>query len=187
MTFQEKTYTTADLARYAALPENAEKRFELIGGRIVEVADPSPTHAYISDEVYAALRAHVKVHDLGFAFSDSVSYTLSDNDEFIPDASFISKQRQPTLPKQFTTAPNLAVEVVSPSNRPREMLNKVEKYLHYGTQLVWVIYPEERVADVYSQNADGSLRLQKIEAPEYLEGETVLPGFRLLLSSVFPD
>jgi len=185
MAIQIRRYTAKEFEEFINLPENANKLFEFIGGEVIEMPAPSPRHAYIADEIYSAIRKHVKKHDLGFAFSDSVSYTLSGEDVLIPDASFVSKERQATLPDQFTIAPDIAVEVISPSNRPREMLSKVERYLEHGARLVWVVYPDEQVVDVYRRAEDGSLNLRKIEADGRLTGGDVLPDFQLALKDLF--
>lgn len=82
--------------------------------------------------------------------------------------------------------PDLAVEVVLPSNRPRQMLNKIELYLQSGTRLVWVIYPDERVADVYRMDEDGRLISQKLTLNDSFDGEDVLPQFKLPVKDIFP-
>ncbi len=162
-----------------------DKRFELIDGVIVEMPAPSPLHAYISDEIFVAVRAFVRLHNLGHVFSDSVSYTLSDTIELIPDVSFVSYARQPDLPQRFMIAPDLAVEVVSPSNRPREMLDKVERYLRYGSRFVWLVYPEKKIVDVYRLAEDGSIVLRSYGINDTLDGGDVLPGFTLAVKEIF--
>jgi Uma2 family endonuclease len=188
MTFQERLYTTVQLREIENLPENHDKRFELLRGEIYEMAAPSATHPYISNKFGRFLDEYAEEHNSGYAFGDSCSYILSDHDELIPDASFISNQRHSSLPLpiRFNIAPDLAVEVVSPSNRPREMHNKVETYLQHGTKLVWVVYPIEKVIDVYRLADDGGLHVHKMEIDGILDGEDVLPGFTLAVKRVFP-
>jgi len=155
-------------------------------GEVIEVPPPSPLHAYIAGMIYAAILRYLEDHDIGFAFPDSVGYTLNDSAEVIPDASFIAYERQATLPDKFSVAPNLAVEVVSPSNRPRQMLDKVELYLASGVELVWLVYPTERVVDVYRSGEDEAIVLHKLEQGDHFDGENILPGFKLAVKSVFP-
>lgn len=184
---REKLYTIDDLEYIANLSENADKRFELIEGVIYEVNAPTPKHAYVSGKFYRNLDDFSEAHDLGFAFPDSVSYILYDDKEFIPDASFVSKAKVPgfPLPEEFRFAPDLAVEVVSPSNYPRQILTKVENYLKYGTKLVWVAYPDLQVVDVY-RTAQAGLHIQKFDIDGTLDGEEVLPGLKLDVRRVFP-
>lgn len=186
MTTRPQDVTLADFERFVQAPANADRLFELIAGEIIEVPPPSPLHAHIAGVIYAAMLRYLADNDLGFAFPDSVSYTLADDSEVIPDASFISYARQPSLPAKFRVAPDIAVEVMSPSNRPRQMLDKIERYLAAGTRWVWVVYPTERVADVYQRADDGDLRLRKLGWNDVFDGGEVLPGFQLAVRDVFP-
>jgi Uma2 family endonuclease len=188
MAVQQRLYTVDDLREMDGVTENADKRFELIRGVIFEMPAPSPIHAYIANKFGRYLDEFVEEHDLGYVFGDSCSYQLSDIDELIPDASFISKARQPSLPlpEAFEIAPDLAIEVVSPSNRPREMLNKVETYLKYGTRQVWVVYPDEKIVDVYRSADDDGLLVQSVGIDDALDGDELLPGFSLAVRRVFP-
>lgn len=190
MTLQEQIHTVHDLRELEAQPENADKRFELIHGRIIEKVAPSVTHAYISNKFGRYLDEFIEEHDLGYTFGDSCSYVLDETHEFIPDASFVAKARHPNppLPQRFHFAPDLAVEVVSPSNRPRQRLDRVETYIRFGTKLVWVVYPDERVVDVYraAQDPENGLNVRKVEEDGTLDGEDVLPDFTLAVRRVFP-
>lgn len=186
MSFEEQFLTVADLEALYNLPENADKKFELLKGVIYEVPTGTPLHAWIISTLVQIIGTFVKEHNLGFVFSDSVDYYLPNGDVFIPDVSFVSMKRQPTLPDKFTIAPDLAIEVVSPTNRPREILNKVESYLESGTLLVWVAYPDEKIVDVYRRTPDGDLLLRKFGLSDSLDGEDVLPGLKVAVSAVFP-
>ncbi|MBC8099529.1 MAG: Uma2 family endonuclease, partial [Armatimonadetes bacterium] len=147
--------TSADLELLEQLPENEEKWFELIDGIIYEVAMTSPDHTYTGNEIYVALRAFVKARALGYAFADGCSYVLPNGAELIPDASFVSKiQATRPFPSKFPFAPDLAVEVVSPSNSELTLLRKVELYLANGSQAVWVVYPEAKVVYIYHSADD---------------------------------
>ncbi len=186
MTMQaERLYTVDDLRAIENLPGNEDKWFELIRGVIYEVARPSPLHTYIMGEIFAPMREFVRKHDLGWAFGDGHSYFLSPTDEPAPDASFVSKARQATLPEKLTIAPDLAVEIVSPSNREGEIIFKIELYLEYGTKLVWVFYPETKLVYV-CRKANGGMLMQRVPFDGELDGEDVLPGFKLAVKDVFP-
>jgi Uma2 family endonuclease len=128
----------------------------------------------------------VERHRLGFVFGDNTGYALTDHDDLIPDVSYVSFARVPSLPQRLTVAPDLAVEVFSPSNRPREMLDKVHLYIRHGTRLVWVIYPDERVVDVYRPGDGGALHWQTLDMQGILDGADVLPGFTLSVKTLFP-
>ncbi len=78
-------------------------------------------------------------------------------------------------------APDLAVEVVSPSDRAAEVLAKVAEYLEAGTRLVWVVYPQTQKIVVYRPSAD----VQLLSVGDTLEGEDVVPGFACPVAEVF--
>jgi Uma2 family endonuclease len=101
-----------------------------------------------------------------------------------PDIAFVSTGRLPggRLPQDFIRgAPDLAVEVLSPSDTGADVQRKLRDYLEGGGRLVWVIAPQARTVTVY--RPDGSARL--LREPEHLDGEDVLPGLRLPLAEVF--
>ncbi len=186
MVFQERVYTRADLRVLETLPENAEKRFELINGVIYEVPYPSPTHNLIIGNIYSPLRAFVKANKPGYVFTDTVKYSLPNGDDFAPDVSYLSQERAPVpLPKAFNIAPDMAVEVASPSNRERELLDKAESLLESGTQFVWIVYPNTQVVDVCHLSPDGGMISYKLGVDDTLDGEGVLPGFKLDVGEIF--
>lgn len=183
----KQAYSLDDLRAIEALPENANKYFELINGEIYELPTPSPLHNFIVTSIVAFLFNFVRLHNLGFVFGDATSYSLPNGDELIPDASFVSKERQSLpLPDKFFIAPDLVVEVASPSNRERELIDKAESYLESGTRLVWVVYPLTQVVDAIRRNEQGKLVIQKIGYNGSLDGEDVLPGFTLPVKDIFP-
>lgn len=188
MVFREQpTATIHDLEVLEAQPENVDKRFELVQGVIYPVNAPKPEHAYIADEFFLALTDYGRHTHSRRAFSGSVGYTLDDHTLLIPDASFVrmTKLRFP-LPEHFTCAPDVAVEVVSPSNSGPDMMDKVEAYIQHGTALVWVAYPRTRSVKVWQRNSSDRLEVYSIETTGLLTGEDVLPGFSLPIQTLFP-
>ncbi len=160
MVIREHRYTLDDLRALEQLPENADKTFDLLNGEIREVPTPEFIHKLIVARiVYFLMNWAFPIH-LGEVVGDNTSYTPPNGDELIPDVSFITTERLPKpMPKKFFFAPDLAVEVFSPSNREREMQERAQSYLAADTRIVWVVYPVTRVVDVYRSNADGSLTL----------------------------
>jgi Uma2 family endonuclease len=187
MVIQAQRATLEDLWALQEKPENENKRFELLNGVIYEVDMAEPKHARISNKFGRYLDEFAEANDLGYVFGDSCTYTLPNGDELIPDASFVSKLRVSLpFPKKFQIAPDLAVEVASPSNTEPKIINKVESYLESGTKIVWVAYPDEQKVYAYRRNPDGSLLLRKFTIEQELDGEEVLPGFKLPVKNVFP-
>jgi Uma2 family endonuclease len=104
----------------------------------------------------------------------------------VPDAAFISKARAAGVSgKTFPGAPDLAVEVISPSETPRSVADKVQRYLRAGRQLVWAVYPNERVVDVYRPAAEGGVNMHTVDVNGELDGSPALPGFKLTVREIF--
>jgi Uma2 family endonuclease len=98
--------------------------------------------------------------------------------------AFVSAQRLPggRLPEGFPVgAPDLAVEILSPTDNPIDIQQKVRDYLEGGARLIWIIAPQAKTVTVY--RADGSARL--LRENDSLEGEDVLPGLRIPLAELF--
>jgi Uma2 family endonuclease len=187
MVIREQRATLEDLWALDQQLENEGKRFELLNGAIYEAPTPEPAHNYVTGQFYGPMWSFNSVHKLGFVFGDNTSYTLTSGDELIPDVSFVAKERAGfPLPKKFFIAPDLAIEVKSPSNTERELLDKAESYLKSGTRLVWLAYPESKVVWACRLAEDGDLKLHKVEMGATLDGEDVLPGFTLAVNEIFP-
>jgi Uma2 family endonuclease len=103
----------------------------------------------------------------------------------IPDVAFVSWNRIPNgqFPEKPIPdlVPDLAVEVISPSNTRKEMEEKLEEYFEKGVRLVWFVRPRARVVDVYT-SADQFARLT---ASATLDGGDVLPGFSIVVGDLF--
>jgi Uma2 family endonuclease len=184
----KQAYTLDDLRVIEALPENIDKRFELIDGSIELVNPPKPKHAYTADRFYVALDHYGQETQSGIAFSDSVGYDLPNGDSLIPDASFVSREQIwfPLPDDNFTFAPLVAVEVASPSNSSRDLYDKAESFLECGTKVVWIAYLGKQIVDVCHRNPDGKLVVEKLGLNATISGEDILPGFTLPVKDIFP-
>jgi Uma2 family endonuclease len=105
-----------------------------------------------------------------------------------PDVAFVSYQRwaksRPVPPTAaWEIVPDLAVEVVSPSNFAEEIVVKAQEYFRFGVQVVWFIYPVVRQVYVY----ESPTQIRVLQAGEELDGGKVVPGFRLPLTTLFDD
>lgn len=183
---QSKTYTRDDLRALYALPENKDKLFELVNGVLIEVPPPKHIHQRIVALLNRALTAYLLQHDLGLLYPDNTGYDLPDGGVVMPDLSFVANERLIPPEMEMDFAPDLAVEVVSPSNLPTEMRDKVRSFLASGTKQVWVIYPNEREIDVATLQADGSIAYKTYGMSDTLTGGNVLPGFTVAVAEIFP-
>ena len=176
MVIREKLYTIEEFYEIANLPENETRRLELEDGMIVEMPSSSPLNTVIAGLIITALNNYVREHKLGYVTVPVGGFKLSENTVRQPDAAFISKKRQPTLPKHFEIAPDLAVEIVS-SNE--DVLKKVSEYIEAGTQLVWVVYPHEQTVHIFRGAQAPEPRWQTLSIHGTLQGENVLPGLTI--------
>jgi Uma2 family endonuclease len=134
-----------------------------------------------------ALRAFVQPRKLGLVAGEQGMMRLARGLVRIPDVSFVSWERIPErrVPEQPIAgfAPDLAVEVVSPSNSPAEMERKLSEYFQAGTRLVWFVDPDSRCVEVYTTPND----CMRLSTSDNLDGAAVLPGFALSLRDLFAE
>lgn len=160
------------------------KSIELVRGVLVVREPPSTRHGRVAARLSYLLCDWVYRHDLGAVIQDAGFEIESDPDTVrAPDVAFVSRSRVDEIPPTGFArfAPDLAVEVISPNDRPGELLAKVGQLLDAGSKLVWVIDPVRARAVVYRENGD-----VMIVAPDgALDGETVLPGFTCPIADVF--
>ncbi len=167
--------TEEDLRRS---PDDGNKR-ELVDGAI-RVSPVGFQHGHLSGNVLMLLKAHVKQHRLGYVVDSSTGFRLPGGNVRLPDVAFVAVGRFPDerMPEGFSDAPpDLAVEVLSPDDRVREVLDKIGEYLQAGVRLVWVIDPRQRAAVVYRSAGD----VRTLHSEDTLDGEDVVPGFRCRL------
>lgn len=153
-------------------------------GRVVRSPRPATFHGLLVGRVVRALGDFVDARGLGVAVAEGGVLLARDPDTVRgPDVAFYSRQRIPAnaYGTTFWGPPDLAVEIVSPSNKASEIAEKVVDYLSAGVRQVWVIDPPARTASVH--RADGTTR--HMSSNEALEGEDVLAGFRLPLAGFF--
>lgn len=185
MSIQERLYT-ADEFWELALSTSSDNIHELIYGEIREMNPPSIKHSLIAAEIVRLLGNYVKEHQLGFVLGADGGYTLSENNVRIPDASFISRSRMPAdFDQRHIFAPDLAVEVISPSESPRDVHDKTSLYLKAGTVVVWNIYPDEEVVEVWRLQSDETMQMQTLTRTDHLKGGEVLPNFSVSISNLF--
>ena len=172
---------TADELGRLNLPD---KRTELIRGRLVVREPAGFRHGVVAVRIAHYLQEFVLSHDLGVVVAAETGFKLEAAPDTVraPDCGFVRKARVPDpLPRgYFPLSPDLAVEVLSPDDRPGEVLSKVADWLQAGSVLVWVIDPERRTARVY--RADGSE--SHLSDSDALSGEELLPDFELALAKV---
>jgi Uma2 family endonuclease len=182
MVVQTGRLTVEEFDALVELPENADRLLEYIGGEIVEVVSNSYS-SIVAGQVLIDIGAYVRREKLGYVTGEAGGYAVS-GERYIPDVGFISKAKQPEPPREtyIPNPPDLAVEVLPPTDKPKEMRVKVIHYLAAGTT-VWVVDPEARTVEVYTPGP----RVKTLGIDDMLDGGDVLPGFTLAVKGIFPD
>lgn len=171
--------------------EPADRRTELVRGRLVVSEPPGYEHGAVLVRVSTTLANFVSnatpagTRSLGEVVAGDPGFWIARNPDTVraPDVAFVAADRVPAgrVRGFLEHAPTIAVEVVSPNDRPREVLAKVNQWLEAGTSLVWTIDPQRGLAHVY--RADGTQAT--VSEDGSLEGEDVLPGFVMPMVTVF--
>ncbi len=159
-------------------------RSELVRGKLFVREPAGFRHGDVAARVLVAISNFIAGKQLGRVLAAETGFTLRRHPDTVraPDVAFVRQARVPVPPARgfAELAPDLAVEVTSPSDRPGQVLAKVADWLTAGAQLVWVIDPERRLARVY--RADGSESVYM--AHDMLDGEDLLPGLHILVSDI---
>jgi len=175
--------TVAEFEAFLALPENRDRRFELIDGEIVEKM-PTEEHGEIAAFLTIELGIFLKQNPIG-KVGQEVRHRLP-GDEFnayLPDVSVRTDINRPAVREGAVPhMPALAIEVKSKDDTFRLMRRKAEYYMANGSQMVWLIFPETRQVEVYSSRASDIVTLSE---QDKLDGGEVLPGFSLKVADIF--
>jgi Uma2 family endonuclease len=182
---QHKLHTADEFERFIALPENAERRFQLIHGEIVEMS-PSERHGMIAANITTALTMYVRQHRLGRVAVEPRHRASEDAYNVrLPDVAFTSAERALPVVEHGAVPqmPDLAIEIKSPDDTYKQMRETAAYYLANGARMVWLVYPEQRLVEVYHADAD----IQILTENDAIEGGALLPGFILPVVEVFAE
>lgn len=175
----EPVLMTAD--ELLRLPDNGS-RYELVAGRLVRMSPSGFKHGVIALALGSMIRDFVREHALGVVAGAETGFVLSPPGEpdtvLAPDVAFVRAGRGPELSSVegesfLRLAPDLVVEVASPSQGRAEMAAKAALWLRAGVRLVWVVLPREEVVEVFAHGQKG----RDVPFAGMLSGEDVLPGF----------
>jgi Uma2 family endonuclease len=170
---------TIGIGEFERMPQDERYRVELVRGRLMREPRPAALHAVVLGQLHTQLAAHVErsgggilLLDMGFALATEPATVRG------PDLAFVSDERVPEGAFGFGfwhLAPDLAIEVLSPSNRRAEIEEKIADYLGAGTRLVWVVDPATRTVTVHEPGAAARV----LGSGDVLDGEPVLGGLRI--------
>jgi Uma2 family endonuclease len=172
----------------AVVPNNEETFYEEVDGQRVEMPPMSAFATLIAFELARRLSNFGEAQNLGRGIHETLLHLpLPKARNRRPDAAFVSfdrwPQQRPIPPgNAWDVVPELAVEVVSPTDGVEELMDKITEYFQAGVQLVWVVFPDNRLIHVY----ESLTKIRVLTMTDELDGGTVLPGFRLAVSALLP-
>lgn len=182
MTMTTTTIMTADELFH--IPDDALNR-ELVAGELVIMSPDNNDHGEIVAAIIELLRAYVRVNNLG-RVSTNVGFKLYQNPDTVlaPDVAFVSTDRAPIEPSRrgfIALCPDLAVEVLSPSNTASEINRKLRLYLDTGARQVWIVDPEARTVTIHTPDRIARTLLEG----EIVDSGDVVPGFTISVTEAF--
>lgn len=183
-TVEQQLYTPEDLLQ---MPDGDQ--YELVDGQLVEQFEMGAISVWVVTRLSALLVAYEDKHG-GRAFGDGMGYQcypFAPDQVRKPDASFVCAGRfenDEISDGHVRIPPDLAVEVVSPSDRYYKVESKVDEYLRAGVKMVWLVNPELRTVRIFRENV---FNTKQVGPGDELTGDDVLPGFRCKVSELFPN
>jgi Uma2 family endonuclease len=183
----ENTMYRQDVEAFDAFlrqPENADRRFELINGEIVEVM-PAELHNLISGVLFVALWLFNEMHDLGRVTYETRYRARADDkdNDRLPDISFTRKARLLPVVERgpVPQIPDLCVEIQSPDDNQKDMHAKAAYYLDSGAEQVWLVFTKRKWVEViYPDGSSDALHVGDV-----LTGGELLPGFEIAVEQIF--
>ena len=160
--------------------ESDLERYEYMQGELVPMPPTSLEHGNISADLFWFLSLHIRENQLGRVYMDT-GFRVGER-VLIPDIAFISTDRLPDdQSKASPVPPDLAVEVVSPTDAQSRIIRKVFAYLEAGTHLVWILEPVSKTVTVYRSETD----ITVLTRHDTLSGEEVVKGFSCQVAELF--
>ncbi|MCU0511818.1 MAG: Uma2 family endonuclease [Anaerolineae bacterium] len=173
--------TLESFEAFLTLPENRDKQWELIDGRIVEKV-PTEEHGLIAGNILFLLKLYVREHKQGRVGIEIRHQRPQDSvNSRQPDVSYYIDHTRAVVTKGAVSVyPDLAVEVKSPDDSYVALQDKAHFYLAQGTRMVWLVYPSKQAIEVLT--ADD---VQWFTREDTLTGQDLLPGFSVLVAEIF--
>lgn len=176
-----KTLLTAD--ELEQMPDDDSVRTELDEGELITMPPTGLEHGYYETAIALILGGYVKKNRLGRVYSGDSGFRLSTGTVRAPDVAFVRQERIEALHgKGYAKgAPDLAVEIFSPSDSIPQLMRKVKQYFAAGCHTVWIVYPDTR--ELHVLEASGADRLLRDNDP--VEAPELLPGFSVPVAEFF--
>jgi Uma2 family endonuclease len=170
-----------------ALPRG-EFRYELVDGELKKMSPAGQKHGRITVRLTEPLAKHVRARQLGQVYAAETGFKLKSNPDTVraADIAFVRRERLEILGETesyWPGAPDLAVEVNSPSDTVREVEKKVMEWLEFGSRLVWIVSSKLHTVTVYRSLTD----IETLTEKDILDGGDVVPGFQISIAEIFAE
>ncbi len=171
--------------QYLALPDEFDQsgnriKDELIGGEVVRMPPPSRVHDRIKNRINRVLARFLDAHtEIPFDTLVESGFRVTKHDTLVLDVSVIARDRLRGEERIIPGAPEIAIEVVSPDDKVKQLKHKIDAYLAAGSRSVWVVFPDARSVMIHTSNY-----VRELKADQSIE-DALLPGFSAPVSTFF--
>jgi Uma2 family endonuclease len=181
MPVKQKLITIAEYEAFLA--EHSNGLYELIHGEIVAKV-PTQEHGVIATKISARLLVFMEDNKIQGHVAVEARFSPPDDElnDRLPDVSVHLTDQPPVTEGAVAGMPNLAVEIKSPKDSNKLMRDKAEFYLENGCQLVWLVYPDKKIVEVFQPDKN----FVHLVVGDTIDGGDVLPGFTLPVATLFP-
>lgn len=185
---KEQLHSTGDFEQFIALPQNAARLFELINGEIVEKV-PTQRHGVITVNISTEFKIHVKRTGSGRIVVEVRHRMPGDkHNDRLPDVAYYADASRPSIDQgPVPYMPDLAVEIQSPGQAPRELREKASYYLRNGSKIVWIVFPQSQTIEVCMLNEDAGLEIETKGMNDTLNGGSLLTDFSVAVNDIFAE
>lgn len=162
-----------------------DKRYEILEGELIMVPSPMTQHQRISRKLEKVLIDYVEQHSLGEVFYAPLDVVLAEDIVVQPDILYISTERKEIITeKNISGAPDLVVEILSPTSGYYDLIRKKKIYEKYGVKEYWIVDPDTRLVEIYENQEGKFVNIYSLND----EGEVssrVIPGFKINIKTIF--
>jgi len=160
-------------------------RYELINGELIKMPPPGSPHGRIAFQLSVYLGQFILEHGLGQGFTE-IGFKLTSNPDTVlaPDLAFLTSEcfaKGRDTEGYWLGPPDLAVEVLSPSDRPGKVKQRISRWFSFGAKQLWIVDPKHSTVTVYRSPSDSTT----FSGSDYLEAQDLFPGFQLSLDRIF--
>jgi Uma2 family endonuclease len=165
------------------MPDDDSVLIELDEGELITMPPAGSDHGYYGIEIASILRDYVKEHKLGRVYGADTGFRLGKETVRAPDVAFVRRERVADAQGMGFAkgAPDLAVEIFSPSDSVPQLMRKVKQYFGAGCHTVWIVYPEPREVHVFERSGIDRL----LHTGDTIEAPELLPGFSVPVAQFF--